>query len=69
VARDHAALATHYTVIAPDLPGAGDAPPAGYDKKSMAGGLCGLLVAATRCTLEADEATPSQRPPAAGRPA
>ncbi|WP_371482036.1 alpha/beta fold hydrolase [Kitasatospora sp. NBC_00315] len=40
------ALAEHYTVIAPDLPGAGrsDAPATGYDKKSMAADLHGLLV-------------------------
>ncbi|MBP2706461.1 alpha/beta hydrolase [Microbispora sp. RL4-1S] len=40
------ALAKHYTVIAPDLPGAGrsDAPAAGYDKKTMAGELHALLV-------------------------
>lgn len=39
------ALAEHYTVIAPDLPGAGqsDAPPSGYDKKTMAGDLHALL--------------------------
>ncbi|MEV0039475.1 alpha/beta hydrolase [Streptomyces sp. NPDC050804] len=39
------ALAKHYTVIAPDLPGAGqsDAPPSGYDKKSMAAKLHALL--------------------------
>lgn len=39
------ALARHYTVIAPDLPGAGqsDAPPAGYDKKTMATELHALL--------------------------
>ncbi|MGW5354762.1 alpha/beta fold hydrolase [Streptomyces sp. NPDC004031] len=39
------ALAAHYTVIAPDLPGAGqsDAPPSGYDKKTMAVELHGLL--------------------------
>jgi len=40
------ALAKHYTVIAPDLPGAGhsDAPVSGYDKKTMAGTLHALLV-------------------------
>ncbi|MEV5576061.1 alpha/beta hydrolase [Spirillospora sp. NPDC052269] len=40
------ALAEHYTVIAPDLPGAGksDAPATGYDKKTMAGDLHALLV-------------------------
>jgi pimeloyl-ACP methyl ester carboxylesterase len=40
------ALAEHYTVIAPDLPGAGqsDAPPTGYDKKTMAAELHALLV-------------------------
>ncbi|WP_432867344.1 alpha/beta fold hydrolase [Microbispora rosea] len=40
------ALAEHYTVIAPDLPGAGrsDAPAAGYDKKTMAAELHALLV-------------------------
>ncbi|MFJ1969058.1 alpha/beta fold hydrolase [Streptomyces sp. NPDC087903] len=40
------ALARHYTVIAPDLPGAGqsDAPPSGYDKKTMAAELHALLV-------------------------
>ncbi|MER6273291.1 alpha/beta hydrolase [Streptomyces sp900105755] len=39
------ALAEHYTVIAPDLPGAGhsDAPVSGYDKKSMAADIHGLL--------------------------
>ncbi|MFJ5925285.1 alpha/beta fold hydrolase [Kitasatospora sp. NPDC092948] len=39
------ALAEHYTVVAPDLPGAGqsDAPPAGYDKKTMAAGIHALL--------------------------
>lgn len=39
------ALAKHYTVIAPDLPGAGrsDAPASGYDKKSMAAKLHVLL--------------------------
>ncbi|MFF3753186.1 alpha/beta fold hydrolase [Streptomyces sp. NPDC002018] len=39
------ALAKHYTVIAPDLPGAGqsDAPPSGYDKKTMAAKLHALL--------------------------
>ncbi|MBO1330420.1 alpha/beta fold hydrolase [Streptomyces sp. VRA16 Mangrove soil] len=40
------ALAEHYTVIAPDLPGAGqsDAPRSGYDKKTMAAELHALLV-------------------------
>ncbi|MGC0343694.1 alpha/beta fold hydrolase [Streptomyces sp. SLBN-8D4] len=40
------ALAEHYTVIAPDLPGAGrsDAPASGYDKKTMAAKLHALLV-------------------------
>ncbi|MFJ9842581.1 alpha/beta fold hydrolase [Kitasatospora sp. NPDC101155] len=40
------ALAAHYTVIAPDLPGAGqsDAPPSGYDKRTMAAELHALLV-------------------------
>ncbi|WP_369222927.1 alpha/beta fold hydrolase [Streptomyces sp. R39] len=40
------ALAKHYTVIAPDLPGAGrsDAPASGYDKKTMAADLHALLV-------------------------
>ncbi|MEU2777504.1 alpha/beta hydrolase [Streptomyces sp. NPDC007162] len=40
------ALAEHYTVIAPDLPGAGrsDAPASGYDKKAMAATLHALLV-------------------------
>ncbi|MEU6844363.1 alpha/beta hydrolase [Streptomyces sp. NPDC046716] len=40
------ALARHYTVIAPDLPGAGksDAPGTGYDKKTMASTLHALLV-------------------------
>ncbi|MEW1779669.1 alpha/beta hydrolase [Streptomyces sp. NPDC086777] len=39
------ALAEHYTVIAPDLPGAGrsDAPASGYDKKTMAADIHGLL--------------------------
>src|SRR4051812_1259800 len=39
------ALAEHYTVIAPDLRGAGDsdAPATGYDKKTMAADLYGLL--------------------------
>ncbi|MEV4347676.1 alpha/beta hydrolase [Actinoplanes sp. NPDC049596] len=39
-------LAKHYTVIAPDLRGAGksDAPAGGYDKKTMAADLHGLLV-------------------------
>ncbi|MEE4542612.1 alpha/beta hydrolase [Streptomyces sp. V4-01] len=40
------ALARHYTVIAPDLPGAGrsDAPASGYDKKTMAAELHAVLV-------------------------
>jgi pimeloyl-ACP methyl ester carboxylesterase len=40
------ALAARYTVIAPDLPGAGksDAPAGGYDKKTMAARIHGLLV-------------------------
>ncbi|MFE9605828.1 alpha/beta fold hydrolase [Streptomyces hokutonensis] len=40
------ALAEHYTVVAPDLPGAGrsDAPSSGYDKKTMAATLHALLV-------------------------
>ncbi|WP_232234630.1 alpha/beta fold hydrolase [Actinoplanes sp. N902-109] len=40
------ALAEHYTVIAPDLPGSGrsDAPATGYDKKTLAADLYGLLV-------------------------
>lgn len=40
------ALAKHYTVIAPSLPGAGrsDAPASGYDKKTMAAELHALLV-------------------------
>ncbi|MFC4031578.1 alpha/beta fold hydrolase [Streptomyces polygonati] len=40
------ALAEHYTVIAPDLPGAGksDAPATGYDKKTLAADIHGLLV-------------------------
>ena len=40
------ALAEHYTVIAPDLPGAGksDAPDTGYDKKTMAANIHELLV-------------------------
>jgi pimeloyl-ACP methyl ester carboxylesterase len=40
------ALAQHYTVIAPDLPGAGhsDTPASGYDKKTMAAKLHALLV-------------------------
>ncbi|AGZ40678.1 alpha/beta fold hydrolase [Actinoplanes friuliensis] len=40
------ALARHYTVIAPDLRGAGksDAPAGGYDKKTMAADIHGLLV-------------------------
>ncbi|ACU72524.1 alpha/beta hydrolase fold protein [Catenulispora acidiphila DSM 44928] len=39
------ALAEHYTVIAPDLPGAGrsDAPATGYDKKDLAADIHGLL--------------------------
>jgi pimeloyl-ACP methyl ester carboxylesterase len=39
------ALAEHYTIIAPDLPGAGksDAPAGGYDKKTMAADLHALL--------------------------
>ncbi|MFG2915642.1 alpha/beta fold hydrolase [Kitasatospora sp. NPDC048298] len=39
------ALAEHYTVVAPDLPGAGqsDAPPSGYDKKTMAAKIHTLL--------------------------
>jgi pimeloyl-ACP methyl ester carboxylesterase len=39
------ALGMHFTVIAPDLPGVGesDKPPTGYDKKSMAGDLHGLM--------------------------
>ncbi|MEU3464715.1 alpha/beta hydrolase [Streptomyces sp. NPDC006733] len=39
------ALAQHYTVIAPSLPGAGksDAPATGYDKKSMAAAIHTLL--------------------------
>ncbi|MER7420742.1 alpha/beta hydrolase [Micromonospora peucetia] len=38
-------LARHYTVIAPDLRGAGgsDAPADGYDKKTLAGDVHGLL--------------------------
>ncbi|MGV9386107.1 alpha/beta fold hydrolase [Nonomuraea sp. NPDC003707] len=38
-------LAKHYTVIAPDLRGAGksDAPASGYDKKTLAADLHGLL--------------------------
>ncbi|RKR86612.1 pimeloyl-ACP methyl ester carboxylesterase [Micromonospora pisi] len=38
-------LARHYTVIAPDLRGAGgsDAPAGGYDKKTLAGDVYGLL--------------------------
>ncbi|MCT9932367.1 alpha/beta hydrolase [Planotetraspora sp. A-T 1434] len=38
-------LAKHYTVIAPDLRGAGrsDAPSGGYDKKTMAADIHGLL--------------------------
>jgi pimeloyl-ACP methyl ester carboxylesterase len=40
------ALAEHYTVIAPSLRGAGrsDAPPTGYDKKTLAADIHGLLV-------------------------
>lgn len=40
------ALAQHYTVVAPDLRGAGksDAPAGGYDKKTMAADIHGLLV-------------------------
>ncbi|GIE76890.1 dehalogenase [Actinoplanes philippinensis] len=40
------ALAEHYTVVAPDLRGAGksDAPAGGYDKKTMAADIHGLLV-------------------------
>jgi pimeloyl-ACP methyl ester carboxylesterase len=40
------ALAEHYTVIAPDLPGAGqsDASPTGFDKKTLAEDIHGLLV-------------------------
>ncbi|MFF3562017.1 alpha/beta fold hydrolase [Streptomyces sp. NPDC002574] len=43
-------LAEHYTVIAPDLPGAGqsDAPPSGYDKKTMAAELHALLMSLGR---------------------
>jgi pimeloyl-ACP methyl ester carboxylesterase len=39
------ALAQHYTVVAPSLRGAGasDAPPAGYDKKTLANDIHGLL--------------------------
>jgi pimeloyl-ACP methyl ester carboxylesterase len=39
-------LAEHYTVIAPDLPGAGksDAPATGYDKKTMAANIHRLMV-------------------------
>ena len=38
-------LAEHYTVIAPDLPGAGrsDAPAGGYDKKAMAAAVHAML--------------------------
>lgn len=38
-------FARHYTVVAPDLRGAGDsdAPPEGYDKASLAGDVRGLL--------------------------
>lgn len=44
------ALAAHYTVIAPDLPGAGlsDAPASGYDKKTMAAELHALLASLGR---------------------
>ncbi|GAA2989631.1 alpha/beta fold hydrolase [Kitasatospora sp. NPDC127116] len=44
------ALAEHYTVIAPDLPGAGqsDAPASGYDKKTMAAELHALLASLGR---------------------
>ncbi|KAA9376483.1 alpha/beta hydrolase [Microbispora cellulosiformans] len=47
------ALAEHYTVIAPDLRGAGgsSAPRGGYDKKTMAADLHGLL---TRLGLDHD---------------
>jgi pimeloyl-ACP methyl ester carboxylesterase len=40
------ALAEHYTVVAPSLRGAGhsDAPPTGYDKKTLAADIHGLLV-------------------------
>jgi pimeloyl-ACP methyl ester carboxylesterase len=42
------ALARHYTVVAPDLPGAGlsdaPAPAADYTKKAMAGDIYGLMV-------------------------
>jgi pimeloyl-ACP methyl ester carboxylesterase len=40
------ALAARYTVVAPDLPGAGksDAPAGGYDKKTMAADIHRLLV-------------------------
>lgn len=46
-------LAKHYTVIAPDLRGAGrsSAPSGGYDKKTMAADLHGLL---TRLRLDHD---------------
>ncbi|WP_221327971.1 alpha/beta fold hydrolase [Actinoplanes sp. L3-i22] len=39
-------LAEHYTIVAPDLRGAGksDAPAGGYDKKTMAADIHGLLV-------------------------
>jgi len=39
------ALAQHYTVIAPDLPGAGDSgrPAGGYDKKTMANDIYALV--------------------------
>ncbi|GLY02294.1 MULTISPECIES: alpha/beta hydrolase [Actinoplanes] len=47
------ALSRHYTVIAPDLRGAGksDAPAGGYDKKTMAADIHGLL---TRLGLNRD---------------
>jgi pimeloyl-ACP methyl ester carboxylesterase len=40
------ALAEHYTVVAPSLRGAGhsDAPPTGYDKKTLARDIHGLLI-------------------------
>lgn len=46
------ALAKHFTVIAPSLRGAGlsDAPPTGYDKKTLAGDIHGLLVQIGRDT-------------------
>ncbi len=39
------AFAEHYTVVAPDLRGAGasDAPPGGYDKRTLAADIHGLL--------------------------